>query len=207
MGSTADLYRENHVDKNDERLGLFRAVVEHFGASNALYPGCYVHVTPSFVVPTVVYVDSDRRAAKFFAEPAALRLITERREYESEPIVRFHRQDYAEPIDEPANSFDLLISQYAGFVSRACKRYLAIGGHLAVNNSHGDASMAALDPDYELAAVYQRRGERVTLSRDELDSYMVPKSGKASSPAELERAMRGPTFTRRAAGYVFRKVR
>ena len=56
---------------------------------------------------------------------------------------------YTAGFAEAEKSFDLLISQYAGFVSQHCKKYLKIGGILLVNNSHGDASMAKLDDDYK----------------------------------------------------------
>ena len=206
-GATVGLYRENHVDKDDERLGLFRGVVEILRPRSALYPGSFVHITPSFVIPTVAYVDSDRRAARFFADPAVATLIAARKDYAAEPVIVFHAQDYDEAIAEPTRSFDLLISQYAGFVSRACKQYLAIGGHLLVNNSHGDASMVALDPDFELVAVYQRCRERFVFAMEDLATHMVPKAGPAPTEAELERSMRGPAFIRRAAGYVFRRIR
>jgi hypothetical protein len=65
--------------------------------------------------------------------------------------------------------------------------------------------MAALDPDYELAAIYRRRGEQFSVARDELDSYIVPKRGPAPTRADLERTMRGPAFTRPVAGYVLRR--
>ncbi len=86
-------------------------------------------------------------------------------------------------------------------------RLLQIGGHLVASDGDGDASMAALDADYELVAVYQRDGERFSFSASELDSYMVPKKNPAPSRKELERSGRGPAFTRKAAGYVFRRVR
>lgn len=121
------MYRAFHADRSDERLALFRGLVEHFGVTNALYPGSFVHVTPSFVIRRVVYVDSDRRAQAFFEDPRVLDLVDERREYEARPTVGFHRCDYREPLDQLDSSFDLLISQYAGFVSRACKRYLRVG--------------------------------------------------------------------------------
>jgi len=203
VGSALELYRKYHRDKQDERVGLFRGLVELYGASSALYPGCFVHVAPSFVLPSVVYVETDRRAARFFADPEVLRLVRECREYASEPQIRFHGADYTQPFAETEASFDLLISQYGGFVSRACKRYLRPGGHLVANNSHGDASMAALDPDYQLVAVYRRTGERFRFAGDELDSYMVPKRGAVPTRAELERTLRGPAFTRPVAGYVF----
>ena len=130
-----------------------------------------------------------------------------RRGYESEPTIRLHARDYEQPLDEQPESFELLVSQYGGFVSRACKRFLQIGGHLLANDSHGDASMAALDADYELVAVYQRGGERFSFSASELDSHMVPKKNPRPTRAELERSGRGPAFARKAAGYVFRRVR
>jgi hypothetical protein len=153
-----------------------------------------------------VYADSDKRVRRFFAEPAVLGLVVERRAYGEDPTIRFHYGDYAAGFPEPERSFDLLISQYAGFVSRACKRYVKIGGHLVANNSHGDASMAALDPDWQLVAVYQRRGERFTVTSDELDTYMIPKRGHRPTEEELEATMRGVAFTRRAAGYVFSRL-
>jgi hypothetical protein len=199
------MYLRFHVEKQDERLGLFERLVERYGVRSALYPGSFVHVTPSFVIPTVVYADSDRRARRFFADPGAVELIKGRRTYGEEPTVRFHYGDYAAGFPEPAGSFDLLISQYAGFVSRAGKRYVRLGGHLVANNSHGDASMAALDPDWKLVAVYTRRGERFTLASDELDTYMIPKRGPPPTVESLEASMRGVAFTRRAGGYVFRR--
>ncbi|HET6495030.1 MAG TPA: hypothetical protein VFH61_06670, partial [Thermoleophilia bacterium] len=150
---------------------------------------------------------SDGRAARFFADPAVATLVAARKDYAAEPVIVFHAQDYDEAIAEPTRSFDLLISQYAGFVSRACKQYLAIGGHLLVNNSHGDASMVALDLDFELVAVYQRCRERFVFAMEDLATHMVPKAGPAPTEAELERSMRGPAFIRRAAGYVFRRIR
>ena len=35
------------------------------------------------------------------------------------------------------------------------ERYLKVGGILAVNNSHGDAGLASIDPDYEFIGVIQ----------------------------------------------------
>jgi len=198
-------YGKYHADRGDERLGLFRGLVERYGVRSALYPGSFVHVTPSFVIPEVVYADSDRRAARFFSDGVVLQEVARRREYEAEPTIRFHLGDYANGLPEDEDAFDLLISQYDGFVSRECVRYLRAGGVLVVNNSHGDASMAALDPAYELVAVCRRRGDRFTFSDEELDTYMIPRKGPPPTRRELEHTMRGPAFTRTVADYVFRR--
>ncbi len=207
IATAPDFYHRHHVAKGDERLDLFRGLVERYGVQSALYPGSFVHVTPSYVIPTVVYADADGRAVRFFADPALREFVLRQRQYEREPEIRFHAGDFAIAIDEPDGSFDLLISQYAGFVSRACKRYLAVGGRLVVNNSHGDASMAALDPDWRLTAVYRRQGEHFNFSDSDLETYMISKRGAAPTESDLERTMRGPAFTRTVAGYVFERVR
>jgi len=199
------LYRRFHADKADERRGLFRGLVERYGVATALYPGSFVHVTPSFVIPEVVYADADRRAARFFADPELLEEVRRRCDYQGEATIRFHAGDYTKGLPEVEGYFDLLISQYGGFVSRHCARYLRAGGLLVANNSHGDASMAALDPGYELVAVCRRYGERFMFSDGDLETYLIPKKGSPPSRQELERTMRGPAFTRRVADYVFRR--
>ena len=118
MGTAVDIYEEKYVANSDERLGLFTGLVEHYAVASALYPGSLAHVTPSFAIPTVVYVDPDSRAERFFSDPEILELVRERREYEEEPTIRFHLGEYTSPFDEPEESFDLLISQNAASVSQ-----------------------------------------------------------------------------------------
>jgi hypothetical protein len=139
------LYKKYYVDRDDERLDLFVILAERFNIKSALYPGSFVHITPSIVFPKVVYVDADKRAKSFFNDAAVVDFISKRKIYEDKPIICFHHKDYTEDIGEPIDSFDLLISQYAGFVSQHCKRYLKVSGLLLVNNSHGDASMSSID--------------------------------------------------------------
>ena len=153
------LYTKYHVERHDERAQLFHLIVERYGVGSGVYPGCFVHVTPSFFIPRMVYVDTEKRAERFFAQGEALALVNERKSYRDEPEIAFHRQDYTEPLPIPEETVDLLISQYAGFVSEHCKRYLRSGGILLANNSHGDAGLAACDPDFALIAVVEPRVE------------------------------------------------
>ena len=173
----------------------------------ALYPGSFTHVTPAFVYPHTCFVDTERRAERFFAEPAVRDYVNERKVYSEEPRIRFHRADYVQELPEAKESYDLLISQYAGFVSQHCKQYLKVGGMLLVNNSHGDASMARLDQDFALVGAINRRGERLTMVEKRLDSYFVPKRDRTITREYLERTKRGVAYTRSAFGYVFRRVR
>ena len=130
--------------------------------------------------PHTCFVDTERRAERFFADPAVRDFVNERKVYSQEPCIRFHRADYVQELPEPKESYDLLISQYAGFVSQHCKQYLKVGGMLLANNSHGDASMAWLDQDFALVAAINRRGERFSLVEDESRFLLCAKAGSDS---------------------------
>ena len=51
-----------------QRGRLFSLIQRVLDVENALYPGSYVDIAPSFVISSVTYVDTDGRAARFFAD-------------------------------------------------------------------------------------------------------------------------------------------
>jgi len=201
-----DLYQEHFVDKDFERLDLFQLLREKYGIASAIYPGSFVHITPSFVFPVTTYIDSDKRAKKFFENPGLSEFINFRKGYRQAPIVQFYAQDYREAIDEE-EKYDLLISQYAGFVSKYCKRYMKIGGILLVNNSHGDASMASIDDDLVFIAVILKSGSKHSISENKLPEYFVPKKAMEITVEVLESIQKGIGYTKVASSYLFRRVK
>lgn len=202
-----DLYKQYFIDRSFERLDLFQILAERYEIESALYPGSFVHVTPSFVFPVTTYVDMDRRAKLFFEHPDLVDFIAKCKTYPQDPIVTFHASDYRKSIDEPDESYDLLISQYAGFVSQHGKRYLKIGGLLLVNNSHGDASMASIDDGYEFKAAIIRSGRFHRISDRNLDSYFISKKPTQVTKAYLERIQKGIGYKKTASIYVFQRVK
>ncbi len=144
------LYKKYYIDREYEQVDLFRLLKDGFGIKRVVYPGSYIHISPSFIFPDVVYIDADKKAIKCFQSGQLLEIIHGRKEYPEDPIVTFHGADYQALIPTYRGGFDLLISQYAGFISEACKPYLKLGGYLLVNNSHGDAGLASIDPDFQL---------------------------------------------------------
>lgn len=206
-GKAPELYRKYFLDRNFERLDLFQRIGEKYDIQRVLYPGSYVHITPSFFFPDVVYVDSDKKAKKFFDDREALQdYLSRRKNYLQKTKVTFHFADYRDSIDEIEESFDLLISQYAGFVGQHCKRYLKKGGLLLANNSHGDAGVAALDDGYRLIAVVQSRSGKYHISDTNLEQYFVPKASKVHATKEyLLELGRGMGYKKTASFYVFRR--
>lgn len=188
-----------------DRHRLFRAVAAAVPARTVLYPGSYVDLAPSFAFPAVTYVDTDRRAARFFGDRnGVLELIAEHQG--PTPSITFLAADYSGALGLADESFDLLVSLYAGLVSEACTRYLRLGGTLLVNPSHGDAAMASLDPRYRLAgAVVAREGDYRIVTAD-LETYLIPKNGRPVTAAGIRQSGRGVAYTRTAFAYVFTRV-
>jgi hypothetical protein len=190
-----------------DRQRLFGAVAEFVEVSSALYPGSYVDLAPSFVWPSVTYVDVDRRAAQFFSDEDGVNELLE--QHGVDPMLhstRFVKADYRDTIDVDDGSFDLLISLYAGFITEHCTRYLRIGGSLLVNPSHGDAAMASIDERYELRGVVVSRSGAYSVTTEDLDGYFVPKRGVVVSKEMLHSEGRGIAYTKSPFAYLFERV-
>jgi hypothetical protein len=179
----ADYDRRHPAD----RIRLFAAVAEEIGPAAVLYPGSYIDIAPSVLFDDVTYVDTDRRAARFFAQADAVTGLVQRTRAatpgapRSTATIRFHRADYRSPLPIADGSAQLLVSLYAGFVSEHCARYLAPGGWLLANSSHGDVAMAALDPAYVLAAAITTGKGRYRVRTDHLDRYLSPKPSRPAA--------------------------
>lgn len=201
------VYREFAMNRGKQQA-LFALVGDSFPIERALYPGSYIDISPSFVFAGVTYVDTDRRARAFFADIAAItRMIQSDRPDGDPPAIVFHHSNYTDLIDEPDGSFDLLISQFAGFVSRSCSRYLRPGGWLLVNDSHGDAGVTALDPDFQLVATIHDVGNAYRLDTESLDDYFIPRRRTPVTLDLLLSSGKGIRYKRSADAYVFQKIR
>ncbi|MBD3385253.1 hypothetical protein GF407_10055 [candidate division KSB1 bacterium] len=204
--STLALYQKYFVDREFERRDLFQIIADRFTLQCVLYPGSFVHITPSFIFPEVVYVDNDRQARQFFDAPETDELIAQKKNYSQMAQVRYHFADYRNGFAEDPDSFDLLISQYAGFVGQDCKKYLKTGGLLLANNSHGDAGLAAIDRNYQLIGVFFLRKGKYSIRETNLDEYFVPKSPIRVTKEYLEKLQKGIAYKRVGNAYLFRKV-
>lgn len=201
-----ELYHKFHTEKGYTLIGLFRAIKKKFNPKRILYPGCYVHITPSLVFSDVVYVDSFRNTDKFFQNQEVKQFLISNKEYRNKCKFVFYKQDYFDDLTEKMESFDAIISLYGGFVSKAVKKYLKKGGILICNDSHGDASMASLDPDFKLIAVFNRKADdNYSISSTGLNQYLIPKGRKKITKNHLETSMRGIAYTKSPSGYIFMK--
>ena len=163
-------------------------------------------IAPSFIYPSVAYVDIDKRTPGFFADTDGIEEIISSEGGAPDAILRFIYGDYRESLDLNDESFDLLVSLYAGFVSEHCTRYLRVGGTLLVAPSHGDVAMASIDRRYQLVGVLTSRSGEYRTRTEKLDSYLIPKSPIEITPEKLHQRGRGVAYTKSAFAYLFRRV-
>lgn len=185
-----------------DRTPIYRAISDLWPVQRVLYPGSYVDAAPSRVFPHVTYVDTDARAAAYFADEAAV--LTDIEADGAEVEARFLQSDYSAPLGLPERDFDLLISLYAGPFWDNCRRYLRPGGLLLANASHGEASLAALDPALTLVGVVPDASGRLRLVTSGLDRFLIPKKPELATDAHIRGTGRGVAYTTPAFAYVFR---
>ena len=204
---TQALWKKQNIHEGD-REQLFTAVQGAIGDSAVLYPGSYVDVAASFVFSTVTYVDKDRRAARFFEDEEGVREIIAITGHRGpRPVtVEFIHADYTTDLALDPESFDLLVSLYAGFVSEACTRYLRVGGTLLVVPSHGDVAMASIDSRYELSATVESLAGGYQVETDDLDTHLNPKKPVTITPEYLHGHGCHVPYTKSSFAYLFTRT-
>ena len=110
-------FKKYYSDRDYEQIDLFRLIKDKYDVKKVVYPGSYVHISPSFIFADTVFIDSDRNAKKFFKQNELAEFVSKRKEYDKDPRISFHGIDYKKSITKLVHQFDLLISQYAGFIS------------------------------------------------------------------------------------------
>lgn len=190
-------------NKIGNRTELYRIVAKSYGVTSALYPGSHIDIAPSLVIPKVIYVDNFKGAVGFFQDMEMIKeYITEKKEYEKPCDIVFVGQDYTLELDvEPV---DLIISQYAGFVGQATKKYLKTGGILLCNDSHGDATLARFDDDFAFIGVV---GKNNRILHTKLEDYFALPRGGNIDIAKVKEKMKGPKYRLIAENYLFQKVK
>jgi hypothetical protein len=202
---TLAMWEKQDAHRGD-RKRLFTAVKKAIGDGSVLYPGSYVDVAASMAFSAVTYVDIDKRAAKFFEDSEGLSAIVVSEGGSRTAAISFVHADYTSDLELEPESFDLLVSLYAGFVSEACTEYLRIGGVLLVAPSHGDTAMASIDQRYELTGVVTSRSGDYHVRTDNLDSYLLPKATVTITRQMLHERGRGIAYTKSPFAYLFTRT-
>ena len=208
---TLQKYLSNYKGTDDPHLTALRLIKIKYNVERVLYPGSWIHLTPSLVFPYVVYVDFFAKMKSMFNDSELLRYIETHSENVGKPVVKFYQIDYREGIPEEKKSFDLLISLSSGFVSKYCKPYLRKGGLLFVNNEHYDASMAYVDPSFVPIGVFTNT-EKLIEDKQKIQEYFLTKNNEAITLSMVrENSKKSPSkpkykLKKKAPFYLFQKI-
>ena len=203
-------YLSRYGGCDDWHLPALRLIRNKFNPQKVLYPGSWIHLTPSLIFPNVVYVDLPSKSSKKLLDSELVKYIEDHAEYPEKPTIKFYYTDYQSNFGEHKSSFDLLISLNSGFVSQACGQYLKKGGVLFANNEHHDASLAYTDSRFRLIGVFETQ-EKYQESAETIHSYFVTtKCVPITRDMVLENSKRPPSKARyklkkKAMFYTFRR--
>jgi hypothetical protein len=195
INPVAQAYKARYSDLNFERLGLFKLVSDTFDCKEVLYPGCSIHITPSFIFPHVVYVDKSQSVREFFANRELLiDFIARNRVYKRKPYFQFIHQDFSEPLSFEEGSFDLLISLFSINPITLCEKYLRKGG-LLLTNQREEA-----DGDFKpVCSIRFQRGKYQIVSGTDV-------AQKEPKKKYLRQANRGLEYIEKENYFVFERV-
>ncbi|MDY0318256.1 MAG: hypothetical protein RBQ64_06785, partial [Candidatus Izemoplasmatales bacterium] len=121
--------------------------------------------------------------------------------YSEKPDFEFIYDDYYSQLKiEPV---DMIISQFAGFVGQATKEYLKKNGILLANDSHGDATLAYMDDDFDFIGVVLEDDE---ITKTNLSKYFTFKRKNNIDIDKVIKTMKGPKYQIQAKSYIFRRI-
>lgn len=204
--SVIDLYKKFYSDLQFERAGLFKAVQEKYNCQHVLYPGSFVHITPSFFFPHVVYIDRDPQAQAFFADRDSVSAyINSRKTYKRSAFFRFIAHDYIAAMPRLDEEFDLLISLYAGGIYQACQDYLKRGGLLLTNNHHHEAEETAGQGEFKLVTVVQFRKNRYSFIEENLDRFMGSQPRATKARRTLKQSNHGVVYIENEDYHIYQR--
>jgi hypothetical protein len=190
-----------YTTKVGDRKELYSIVAENFGIKRALYPGSHIDITPSLVIPDVIYIDNFKGAIKFFEKIELIKdYINKNKEYKENCRITFKGDNYEKSLN--IQKVDLIISQYAGFVGQVTKKYLKEDGILLCNDSHGDATLAFFDDDFEFIGVIDSNNMIITSGLEKYFKFARVREGDVE---KVYRTMKGPKYKYQEKNYLFKR--
>jgi len=193
----------DYINKIGDRKELYKVVARNYFIQTAIYPGSHIDITPSLVIPKVTYIDNFKGAIKFFKNMEIIeKYIEQNKDYPDLCKIEFIGQDYTQPLE--IKPVDLIISQYAGFVGKETKKYLKIGGILLCNDSHGDATLAKFDDDFDFLGIVDNKNK---IQSNNLEAYFKLPKEKAVDIKSVKEKMKGLKYSLTAENYLFRKIK
>ncbi|MFC1569898.1 hypothetical protein ACFL4L_06650 [bacterium] len=144
-------YQKHYHNIGFDRSRLFELIQKKFNCQTVLYPGCYIHITPSFYFAHVVYVDRNQISHDFFTKKVQVtEFVNTHKKYMKSSYVKFLSKDYHDDLGLREQSYDLLISIFGGKLICSCEKYIKPGGLILTNSFFSDHQSIENNNHFEL---------------------------------------------------------
>jgi predicted transcriptional regulator len=200
-------YNRFYSALNFDRAGLFELIKDEYGCGTVLYPGCSIHITPSFYFQHVVYVDISETAKEFFQDNQnILSIINSNKKYKQSAYIQFIHSDYTKELPVRENNYDLLLAIYAGGITKCCKKYIKPGGIIISNNHHNDAQEALRDSSVRLEALIRRKGKKYQIENGTGEKMLKTLQEHSMPLKNMKNSSSGMEYVDNEYYFVFKKT-
>ncbi|AEV69486.1 class I SAM-dependent methyltransferase [Acetivibrio clariflavus] len=201
-----DAYKRFYEDINFDRAGLFEILKKEYGCNTVLYPGCSIHITPSFYFQHVVYVDISKTAKDFFDDiHNILNYINNIKKYKQTAYVQFIHADYTKPLLLREENYDLLVALYAGEIIKSCKKYVKPGGIILTNNHQKDAEESLKDPSITLDGLIYKKGKKYLIEKNNVGDFKDIFKKYGNTKKDMKNSANGLEYVDNQCYFVLRK--
>lgn len=154
MNLVEEKYNQFYKSIEFERKGLFELIKKEFNPKTVLYPGCSIHVTPSFYFNNVIYIDKSDLSKEFFNnETQVSQLINGTKNYKEISFWKYKDNDFQLDLEFNENYFDLLISIFSGKMISYCEKYIKPGGIILTTSLFSDNESISNNDNFELTGM------------------------------------------------------
>lgn len=182
-----------------ERKGLLELIKKEYNPALVLYPGCSIHITPSFYFSYVVYIDKSDLAKEFFRNVAQVsQLINTTKNYKEPAHWRYIEGDFNIDLGLNESYFDLLLSVFSGKMTGCCEKYIKPGGLILTTSLFSDNESISNNNNFDLTGIIRCLNGKYKVDYDI--------KTRTKSKSTLRRRNTGFEYVDKEEYYVYRKI-
>jgi len=150
-----------------ERSELFELIKKTFNPKTVIYPGCSIHITPSFYFNHIIYIDKSQPSLNFFSDDHTVKdLINKNKTYKEAAYWKFIPSDVKNNLGLKLASYDLLLSLFAGKMIEYCEQYIKPGGIILTGSFFSDNESIKEKETFKLIGLIKRKNKKYILSHN-----------------------------------------
>lgn len=196
---TKNKYDQLYKSLGFERSGLFELIKKTFNPITVIYPGCSIHITPSFYFNHIVYIDKSQSSLNFFSDAdTVMDLINKNKVFKESAYWKFIPKDFKNDLGLRRASYDLLLSLFAGKMIDYCEQYIKPGGIVLTGSFFSDNESIKEKENFKLIGLIKRKNQKYVID------YNIDKSQPSKS--KLRQKNNTLEYIDNGCYYLYRKI-